>query len=275
MTAQEARQAPARLRAARRRAQIGAPTDGPPARRESAVLFGDDLEIDHRDLDAADQRNNRGLLVEAAAREPEVRGVGRKLVERGIDGQPVAARRRLRRCRPPATRGSRTRRGRTRGRRQSAPVSRPPSTWRRTARCARCSRRCCVRSTSRADGRLTVGFFCTVALTKRVSASARARVPTALPHRLFRRSANVRIVAFDERLRRSGTARDRGRRARRTSFCASTISTMLPSMRCPTPCRSGDDRSAPSTRMRRRRTLRGSSIGGSGGAARSIDGNDG
>ena len=60
----------------------------------------------------------------------------------------------------------------------------------------------CVRSTSRAEGRLTVGFFCTVALTKRVSASARARVPTAPRTALFRRGTNVGIVAFDERLGR-------------------------------------------------------------------------
>ena len=50
------------------------------------------------------------------------------------------------------------------------------------------------------------------------------------------------------------------------------ISTMLPSMRWPTPCRSGDDRSAPSTRMRSRRTFRGSSIGGRGGVRRSMVG---
>ena len=39
----------------------------------------------------SDQRNDRCLLVQAAAREAKMRGIGRELVERRIDGQPEAA----------------------------------------------------------------------------------------------------------------------------------------------------------------------------------------
>ena len=55
------------------------------------VELGRELEVEHRHLQLADQRQDRGLLVEAAAREPHVRRVGGKLVERRIDRQPQPA----------------------------------------------------------------------------------------------------------------------------------------------------------------------------------------
>ena len=50
-----------------------------------------DLEVDTCIFELADQRQDRRLLVEAAARQPHVGRVGRKLVERRIDRQPQAA----------------------------------------------------------------------------------------------------------------------------------------------------------------------------------------
>ena len=80
-----------------------------------------ELEIEDRHLQAADERQDRGLLVEAAAGQPQVRGVGGKLVQ-GRDRPAATSRARsLRRCTPRARRGSRTRRGPTPGRRQCAP----------------------------------------------------------------------------------------------------------------------------------------------------------
>ena len=64
---------------------------------EHSRASGNNFDIDQRHFHAADQRDNRGLPVEAAAREAEMRGVGRKLVEGRIDGSsPV--RRRLAGC---------------------------------------------------------------------------------------------------------------------------------------------------------------------------------
>ena len=59
-----------------------------------------------------------------------------------------------------------------------------------------------VRSTSSADGRLTVGFFSTSELTSRVSRSARARTPVMPATIRLGLGANLRRVAFDERLGR-------------------------------------------------------------------------
>src|SRR5438477_9095207 len=50
-----------------------------------------ELEIEHGHLQPSDERENRGLFGEAAARKPHVRGVGGELVERRIDGQPQAS----------------------------------------------------------------------------------------------------------------------------------------------------------------------------------------
>ena len=120
---------------------------------------GPQLDAQDVELGAADQADDRGLLVEAAAREPHVGGVGRELVERGIDrgatGRGPAPRRRT----PRATRGSRRRRAGRRGRPRSARAARSSAPSPRRARCARCSRRRASCSTSSADGRLTVGRF--------------------------------------------------------------------------------------------------------------------
>ena len=70
-----------------------------------------------------------------------------------------------------------------------------------------------VRSTSSADGRLTVGFFSTSALTSRVSRSARARVPVTPADHALGFGPNLRRVAFDERLGRE-VAIEIGRRRR-------------------------------------------------------------
>src|SRR5512147_2974394 len=56
-----------------------------------------------------------------------------------------------------------------------------------------------VRSTSLADGRLIVGALSSIALTSRVSRSARARPDDAL-HEALGLGADLRIVAFDEGL---------------------------------------------------------------------------
>ena len=52
---------------------------------------GREIEVEHRHLQTADQRQDHRLPVEAAAREPQVRRVGGKLVERRINRQPQAA----------------------------------------------------------------------------------------------------------------------------------------------------------------------------------------
>ena len=97
----------------RQRTRIASPAGRP----GSASLFGATSTSSHTHLRLADQRQDRRLLVEAAAREPHVRRIRRELIERRIDRQPQAPARCLRRCRPRATRGNRTRRARRRGRR--------------------------------------------------------------------------------------------------------------------------------------------------------------
>ena len=74
----------------------GSRTAAPPVRAAGAVLraesgVGAEIDVHDGHLQAADERDDGGLLVEAAAGQPQVRGVGRKLVERRIDRQPQAA----------------------------------------------------------------------------------------------------------------------------------------------------------------------------------------
>ena len=121
----------------------------PPARaagavRRAAAGVGASSMSTIGHLQPADERHDDGLLVEAAAGQPQVRGVGRELVERRDRPAATGRGRRLRRCRPRATRGNRTRpahRGRRRGRRRCARGCRAHAPSPRTARCARCSRR--------------------------------------------------------------------------------------------------------------------------------------
>ncbi len=125
-----------------------------------------------------------------------------------------------------------------------------------------------------AEGRLTVGFFCTVAFTKRVSASARARVPDGPAHRFFGRGADIRIVALDERLGLRYRARSVSA-GPATSFCASVSRRRC--RRCAARRPAGLATTDPRLRRACEDAARcaGSSIGGSGGAAASIVGNDG
>src|SRR5687768_178201 len=89
MTAEETGQAPARL--ALRCRERGRRADGAFLSDEHRGTVRDDFEIGHRDPDPADQGNDCRLFVETATRKTEVRRVGRKLVERGIDGEPQSA----------------------------------------------------------------------------------------------------------------------------------------------------------------------------------------
>ena len=71
-----------------------------------------------------------------------------------------------------------------------------------------------VRSTSSADGKLTVGRFSTSAFISRVSRSARARAPVTPCDQPLRLGANLRRIAFDERLGLQIAIEIGGRRAR-------------------------------------------------------------
>ena len=84
--------------------RLGRPADDHPvgSRRE--------FEFDNRHLQSPDEREDRRLTIETAARETKVRGVGWELVERGINGQPEPAPIGFRECTPRARRGSKTRR---------------------------------------------------------------------------------------------------------------------------------------------------------------------
>ena len=117
-----------------------------------------------------------------------------------------------------------------------------------------------VRSTSRADGRLTVGFFSRSPLTYRVSRSARARAPVTPRDGDLGLGDDFRRVALDQRLRRQVPLSVRvGRPARRLAWIANLDDVA----RRPSGRRPGDpgaERSAPSSRSRSRRTSRGSSM---------------
>ena len=194
-------------------ARSARPADGPPSRRAPPCCPRRPRDR-HRDLHAADQRNNRRLLVEAAAREPEVRGVGRKLVERGIDRQPEPARRAFvdvdLRPRVVVERAADVRQAHGNARRypdgpRHGDKQRRVLVAVANARSQHLSRR------GQADGRLLLHGRIHEA---RQRLGARARADRAAD-RLYCRGANVRIVAFDERLGAPDTERDRRRRARR------------------------------------------------------------
>ena len=163
------------------------------------VEFGATSTSAHEHLDLADHRDDHRLLVEAAARQPQVRGIRRELIERGIDGQPQAAavalveidlgpRVVVERAVDVDQADADSRRNPDRSR-----------AARRTARCARCSRRPWCGAPRAPTAGSPSASSRSATLTSRVRRSARSRDANHAGHHALGFRANFRRFAFDER----------------------------------------------------------------------------